>query len=104
MRKKSESDFAEINVDGLIEQLPNEASAYFKSARDEKVDELFDRFRTRLRYHLARSLSPRQKEVMRLLLLGKKQREIAAILGIQRPVVSIYKRRAINKLRKIMTE
>ena len=99
---KKESDFAEVNVDRLIiESFPNESSPYYKTSVDRIHDKRFDEFRSRFRWHLARSLSPRQKEVMRLTLIGKKQREIAQILGITQQVVSIYKRRAIIRLRNI---
>jgi len=98
-----ESDFAEVAVDKLlIESFPVESSAYFKTEADVTRDGAFDKFRTKLRWHLARSLSPRQKEVMHLTLQGKKQREIAVILGVTQQVVSIYKRRAINRLRKLL--
>jgi len=103
MDSKSESRFAEIAVDRLlIESFANEASAYFRGATDEQLEEYYDRYRTRLRWHLSHSLSPRQKDVMRLCLMGKRQREIAEILGIKQQVVSIYKQRAINKLRKLL--
>jgi RNA polymerase sigma factor (sigma-70 family) len=103
MVDRRESDFAEVAVDRLIvESFPNEASAYFKTDVEKSRDEVFDTFRSKLRWHLSRSLSQRQREVMKLYLQGKKQREIAAILGIKQQVVSIYKQRAIKKLRKIL--
>ncbi len=103
MVRKRESDFAEIIVDQLfIESFPTESSAYFKTDSDKIRDKKFDKFRNRFRWHLSRSLSPRQKKVMKLTIAGKKQREIAVILGITQQVVSIYKRRAINKIRKLL--
>jgi len=102
---KPESRFAEIAVDRLlIESFSNEASAYYKDALAVSRDEQYDRFRAKLKWHIARSLSPRQKQVVSLFLRGKKQREIAAILGIKQQVVSIYKRRAINKLKVLLKE
>lgn len=103
MSRADESFFAEIAVDRLVlDSFASEASAYYKSKSDIKRDEQFDKFHSRLRWHLARSLSPRQGEVMRLYLMGKKQREIGELLGIKQQVVSIYKKRAINKLRSLL--
>lgn len=103
MSRKKEHDFAEVAVDRLlVESFANEASAYFRTAVDESREELFDRYRTKLKWHLNHSLSMRQKQVLKLYLKGKKQREIGIILGIKQQVVSIYKHRAINKLKKIM--
>jgi RNA polymerase sigma factor (sigma-70 family) len=102
MAPKRESDFAEINIDWLIEQFPNEASAYHKTSEDQAQDELFDQFRSRLKWHLAHSLSVRQKEVMILFLQRKTEREIATVLGVKQQVVNTYKRRAINRLRKLL--
>ena len=103
MPKKREAEFAELAVDRLlIESFANEASAYFRDESDFARDEIFDRLRNKLKWHVSRSLSPRQKEVITLYLSGKKQREIAAILGITQQVVSIYKRRAINRLRELL--
>jgi len=105
MPRKPESAFAEVSVDRLLmESFPNEASAYFRDHSDQNHEKLYDKFRTRLKWHIARSLSPRQKEVITLYLAGWKQREIAAKLGITQQVVSIYKRRAINKLRQVLDE
>lgn len=103
MSKNDESFFAEVAVDQfLLDSFASEASAYYKSLSDIERDEHFDKFRSRLRWHLSRSLSQRQKEVMRLFLMGKKQREIGELLGIKQQVVSIYKKRAINKLRSVL--
>jgi len=103
MPKKHESDFAEIAVDKLlIESFANEDSPYFKDIGEHVRSEHLDRYRSRLKWHVAQSLSRRQKQVIRLYLSGKKQREIAAILGIKQQVVSIYKKRAINKLRTLI--
>jgi len=100
---KPESDYAEVAVDRLLmESFANEASAYFKDSGDVMRDAFFDRFRNKLKWHIARSLSPRQKQVIMLSLKGKKQREIAESLGITQQVVSIYKSRAISKLRKLI--
>ncbi len=103
MTKHRESDFAEVAVDRLLmESFPNEASAYFATDVEQSHHSFYDTFRSKLRWHLARSLSPRQCDVMKLTLQGKKQREIAEILGIKQQVVSIYKYRAIRKLRKLL--
>jgi RNA polymerase sigma factor (sigma-70 family) len=103
MAHKNEPYFAEVLVDRLfMESFANEASAYFRTAQDEARDQRLDAYKSKLKWHLNHSLSPRQKQVMKLCLLGKKQREIGEILGIKQQVVSIYKKRAINKLRKIL--
>lgn len=103
MTERREADFAEVAVDRLIvESFPNEASAYFRTDIEKSRDDILDSFRSKLRWHLTRSLSQRQREVMKLYLQGKKQREIAEILGIKQQVVSIYKQRAIKKLKKIL--
>ncbi len=103
MRPKKESDFAEVLVDRLfMESFANEASAYHKTEEDIERDEQFEKYKSRLKWHMNHSLSKRQKQVIRLYLEGKKQREISEILGIKQQVVSIYKRRAINKLRNIL--
>lgn len=105
MVSKREFDFAEVLVDRLfMESFANEASAYFEPTEDRQRDEFHEQYKSRLKWHLNHSLSRRQKQVMRLYLMGKKQREIGVILGIKQQVVSIYKKRAINKLRKILHE
>ncbi len=105
MSSKKEHEFAEIAVDRLLmESFANEASAYFATSADESSNELLDRYRTKLKWHLNHSLSMRQKQVIKLYLSGKKQREISVILGIKQQVVSVYKQRAIKKLKKIMIE
>ncbi|MEZ5359112.1 MAG: sigma factor-like helix-turn-helix DNA-binding protein [Candidatus Zixiibacteriota bacterium] len=105
MGKRRESDFAEIAVDRLLmESFPNEASAYFASDVERFQRSALDKFRSKVRWHISRSLSPRQREVIILTLEGKKQREIAEILGITQQVVSIYKLRAIKRLQKLITQ
>jgi len=105
MASRKEHEFAEIAVDRLLmESFAVEASAYFESSEDKKADEFYDRYRSKLLWHLNHSLSRRQKQVMKLILLGKKQREIGAILGIKQQVVSIYKKRAVKKLRKLLVK
>ncbi len=101
MESKKESNFAEILVDRLfMESFANEASAYFRTDEDRRREEFFEKFKSRLKWHLDHSLSPRQKQVIKLYLMGKKERDIAKILGIKQQVVNIYKRRAVNKLRE----
>jgi len=62
-----------------------------------------DSARKRLRWHVNHSLSDRQKQVIKYYLMGKKEREIAHLLGITQQVVNIYKQRAIRKLRQIFS-
>lgn len=103
MTPKDQSLFAELAVDRfLLESFPNEASPYFAQPGDRNCARKLDQYRARFRWHIARSLSSRQKEVVRLTLLGKTQGEIGAILGITQQVVSIYKQRTINKLRVLL--
>ena len=103
MSAHKESDFAEIIFDRLIlESIPSESSAYHKDSHQKKRGEKLDKLRSRLLWHINHSLSERQKEVMKLILQGKKQAEIGTILGIKQQVVYIYKKRAIKKLKDII--
>ncbi len=63
-----------------------------------------DKLRHDLKWHIDNSLSPRQEQVMKYFLNGKKEREIAHILGITQQVVNIYKQRAIKKLNKLLID
>ncbi len=103
MPPKKESDFAEVLVDKLfLESFANEQSAYYASGTHPSPSAALDKFRSRLRWHIGHSLSPRQKQVIRYYLKGKKERQIAQILGVAQQVVNIYKQRAIKKLQKVM--
>jgi len=100
---KKESDFAEVLVDKLfLESFANEQSAYYATGTPTSPGAALDKFRSRLRWHIGHSLSPRQKQVIGYYLKGKKERQIAQILGVAQQVVNIYKQRAIKKLQKIM--
>jgi DNA-binding CsgD family transcriptional regulator len=102
MAKLEQSAFVEVLVDKLIlESFSSEQSAYHQSLSDlgRKADH--DKVRGRVIWHINHSLSRRQKEVIKLYLIGKRESEISRILGIKQQVVNIYKRRAINKLRAI---
>jgi DNA-binding CsgD family transcriptional regulator len=103
MEKYRESDFAEVIIDRLIlESFSEKDSAYYeaKVGRDDKSR--LEKLRRKVKWHISRSLSRRQKEVLQLILRGKKETEIARILGIKQQVVNIYKHRAIKKLRQIL--
>ncbi len=103
MPVKKESDFAEVLVDKLfLESFANEHSAYYTAGTSTPPGAALDKFRSRLRWHIGHSLSPRQKQVIGYYLKGKKERQIAQILGVAQQVVNIYKQRAIKKLQKIM--
>lgn len=103
MTPNKEYQYAEIMVDKLfLESFANEKSAYHLSASELENSTSFDKFRSKLKWHIKRSLSPRQKEVLEYYLTGKTEREIARILGITQQVVNIYKHRAIKKLHKII--
>jgi len=103
MTSEREFRFAEVLVDRLfLESFSNEQSAY-NSALEKRIDPQKRRkLLSRLRWHMKNSLSKRQKEVLKYYLKGKKEREIAAILGVTQQVVNIYKQRAIKKLAKSM--
>ena len=94
----------ELLVDKLfLESFANEQSPYYMPDDERQADVALDKFRGRLKWHINHSLSVRQKEVIKFYLTGKKEREIAGILGIKQQVVNIYKHRAIKKLHKMMT-
>jgi len=103
MSPREEFEYAEILVDRLLlESFANEQSPYYNPLKDSVLSERLDKFRGKLKFHINNSLSPRQKEVMKHYLSGKKEREIASLLGITQQVVNIYKHRAIKKLHKIL--
>lgn len=104
MPGRKEFEFAEVLVDKLfLESFATEQSPYYTIDGENQLNSTLDKFRRRLRWHINHSLSPRQKQVIRYYLSGKKEREIARILGIKQQVVNIYKHRAIKKLHKILT-
>jgi RNA polymerase sigma factor (sigma-70 family) len=104
MPRRSESDFAEVPVDRLfIESFANEQSPYHLGRSEEKPERFLERVRRRLKWHIDHSLSQRQKQVLKHYLSGKKEREIAQILGVKQQVVNIYKHRAIKKLHKLIS-
>ena len=103
MAANSEYKFVEVLVDKLfLESFANDKSAYYNFATNNSVSPNIDKYRTKLKWHIKRSLSKRQKEVIQHYLTGKTEREIARILGITQQVVNIYKHRAIKKLHKII--
>ena len=103
MGARREFEFAEVAVDKLIlESFANESSAYHITVTEAEPAVDWGRFRKRLRWHINNSLSDRQKQVINAFLAGKREREIARILGITQQVVNIYKHRAIKKLHKIL--
>ena len=103
MANRQESEFAEVLVDRLfLESFANEQSPYHAGDAADSPARALDRFRNKLKWHIGHSLSPRQKQVIRLYLRGRKEREIATILGVTQQVVNIYKHRAIKKLQKVL--
>lgn len=103
MATRREFEFAEVLVDKLLlESFANEQSAYFPDGNVTARNNVLHRFRNRLKWHINNSLSQRQKQVLRHYLIGKKEREIAQMLGITQQVVNIYKHRAIKKLQKVL--
>jgi len=104
MGKGRESDFAEVLFDRLLlESFPSESSAYHRSESEKKRQEHLDALRSRVTWHINHSLSIRQKEVLKLLLLGKREAEIGVILGVRQQVVNIYKHRAIKRLKSVLS-
>ena len=100
MDKSDRSAFVEILVDKfIIESFPAESSPYYQSEDSKGIGSAFDNLRGKVIWHINHSLSKRQKEVIKLYLMGKREIEIGNILGIKQQVVNIYKQRAINKLR-----
>lgn len=105
MTSRNEYNFAEILVDRLfLESFANEQSPYHQGAAESKISEALDRFRGQLNWHISHSLSLRQKQVLKFYLSGKKEREIAHVLGIKQQVVNIYKHRAIKRLQDLMAQ
>jgi DNA-binding NarL/FixJ family response regulator len=103
MSSKREFEFAEVVVGKLLmESFANEQSAYHQQDDTESLKDFLERVRSRLKWHIDHSLSRRQKEVIKLYLSGKKEREIADELGITQQVVNIYKQRAIKKLHRLL--
>ncbi|MCX6827085.1 MAG: LuxR C-terminal-related transcriptional regulator [candidate division Zixibacteria bacterium] len=104
MKESGKSAYFEILVDKLIiESFPIERSLYHKFSRDRRKKYKIDKLRNKMIWHINHSLSKRQKEVIKLYLMNKKEAEIGQILGVKQQVVSIYKHRAINKLKGIIT-
>ena len=58
-----------------------------------------ERDRNAVFVELARSLTPREKEVMNLIVAGRHNREIAESLGISSRTVEVHKARVMQKLR-----
>ena len=101
MATRNEHQFAEVIFQRLaLENLPLEQSAYFEPDDVCSRRKLMRQLEPKLKWHIRNSLSPRQRQVIELILKGKTEREIAALLGITQQVVHIYKHRGINKLRE----
>lgn len=104
MGKRKEYEFAELPVDKLIlESFGNAQSAYHIHPDEEDATDPHGTFRKKLMWHIGHSLSPRQKQVIKAFLAGRRERETARELGITQQVVNIYKHRAIKKLHKLLT-
>jgi len=102
--ERKQADFAEILVDQLrLESFANEQSAYHSGDSDSRSVRLLDQYRGRLKYHISHSLSRRQRQVIQAYLKGRREREIAADLGVKQQVVNTYKHRAINKLHRLLS-
>lgn len=102
MARRKEYEFAEVLVDKLLlESFANEQSPYHGNDEEKVTGVPFEKFRSKLKWHIRNSLSARQKQVIEHYLRGKTEREIAGVLGITQQVVNIYKQRAIKKLHKV---
>lgn len=105
MTPRREYQYAEVPVDKLLlESFANEQSPYYSVNAEQINGASLGRFRTRLNWHIKRSLSKRQKQVIEHYLKGKTERDIARILGITQQVVNIYKHRAIKKLQRVIAK
>ena len=92
MVPRKESENTEILIGKIL----------LKLYADEKSS--IEKMRNSVKWHINNSLSPRQEQVMKYYLTGKKEREIANLLGITQQVVNIYKQRAIKKLNKLLVD
>ena len=102
MIANEEYRYAEVLVDKLfLESFANEKSPYYSESINDDKRQSLDKFRSKLKWHIKRSLSLRQKQVLEFYLTGKTEREIAKLLGVTQQVVNIYKHRAIKRLHKI---
>lgn len=102
--ERKQADFAEILVDQLrLESFANEQSAYHSGDTESHHVLLLDKYRNRLKYHISHSLSKRQQQVINAYLRGRREREIAADLGVKQQVVNTYKQRAIKKLQRLLS-
>ena len=103
MAHREEFEFAEVSVERLfLESFANERSPYYSDSLELSKRNFLSKYRNKLRWHINHSLSPRQKQVLKHYLSGKKEREIAKILGVTQQVVNIYKHRAIKKLHRLV--
>ncbi len=94
-----EYQFAEIIVNrDVLERFSLQMSAYYEDAETSSKRGFYAAFRKKLLWHIRHSLSERQKQTLMLILSGKTEREIAAVLGVSQQVVHIYKQRAIKRL------
>lgn len=99
MPDKKEHLFAEVLCDPeVMEQFANEESVHYQSKDDQLFKDLIKKYERKLHWHINNSLSGRQKEVVKLLIMGKTERDIGQILNITHQVVHIYKARAIKRL------
>jgi len=73
MSGSKESEFAEVVFDRFIlESFSTDKSAYYKDESDIVRDKRFDKIRSKFIWHINHSLSKRQKEVIKLIMTGKK--------------------------------
>jgi len=102
-----ESDFKEVLILLPMEGITETAGLWFET-EDERLRR-WEREETRggllreVKSIAMRKLTRRQKEVFRLFLQGKSQREIGAILGISRNTIKSRWGGLVRKLRKNTT-
>ena len=101
MSNKAEYLFAEVLMDPeIMEKFSTEQSVHHQTEEDKYYSTLYKKYEHKLKWHIQNSLSERQREVIRLIMAGRTEREIAEILGVSHQVVHIYKARAIKKLQQ----
>jgi DNA-directed RNA polymerase specialized sigma subunit len=96
---RREYQFAEVAVDrDVLERFSQNMSAYYEDEATSSKRLSYAAYKRKLIWHIRHSLSERQRQTLLLLLSGKTEREVAAVLGVTQQVVLIYKQRAIKHL------
>jgi DNA-directed RNA polymerase specialized sigma subunit len=101
---KREYEFAEVAVDqAVLEQFSQEMSAYSSGDSEPEISSRrYSTYKRKLLWHIHHTLSQRQRQTLLLILSGKTERDVAAVLGVTQQVVHIYKWRAIKRLHECL--